>query len=298
MTYQIATAFLLTVTFGPYAAPSPHAQRTAKDELFDAIKRESPERAALVLLRHPTLIDELNASRVPILSAAVEAQSRTCVAYLLARGASTEVNGASGESPLAIAMQLKDPRITALIAKKKNPSPQKRLHRRFDRSVFDKAIFEIDVPTIEFCARLSGISTKELDEAAAHLTLRGDFDAVHTLIKAGASIEAKGERNRSLLLLAVIKRRDDILEYLIANHADVNSADEEGWTALHLVMEMTNDAERFPNEADRVQELLQLDAIAKALIKAGAKMNVLDRYGKVPLDRASDRFKLVFRAKD
>ncbi len=62
----------------------------------------------------------------------------------------------------------------------------------------------------------------------------------------------------------------DLLESLLAAHADINGQDGLGWTPLH-----------WAAEADRPN-------IVKRLINAGANVNVRDTGGSTPLHRRRD----------
>jgi ankyrin repeat protein len=94
---------------------------------------------------------------------------------------------------------------------------------------------------------------------------------VKCLLSGRADINAKSDVGYTPLHLAVIKGHDKIVEYLISENADVNTADKErGGTPLHSAAANNIDVK-----------------IAQMLIKAGAKVNAKDfAGGGTPLDLA------------
>lgn len=82
-------------------------------------------------------------------------------------------------------------------------------------------------------------------------------------------LPARAAHQETALLKAVASRRIDLIERLIKRGADVNLADQEGWTPLHLAAQMGD------------LELLAL------LEKNGASRTVRTKDGKTPLDLAN-----------
>ena len=66
-----------------------------------------------------------------------------------------------------------------------------------------------------------------------HAILAGDLDAVRVLLAAGASVDDAGPDGVTALMLALIKRHEEIALFLLDQGADPHQADA-GYTALHL----------------------------------------------------------------
>ena len=61
----------------------------------------------------------------------------------------------------------------------------------------------------------------------------GDLDTVRVLLAAGANVDEAGPDDMTALMLALIKRHEEIALFLLTQGADPNPADA-GYTALHL----------------------------------------------------------------
>ena len=66
-----------------------------------------------------------------------------------------------------------------------------------------------------------------------HAILAGDLDAVRVLLAAGANVDDAGPDGMTALMLALIKRHEEIALFLLDQGADPHSSDA-GYTALHL----------------------------------------------------------------
>ncbi|KAF5271379.1 hypothetical protein FQA39_LY08177 [Lamprigera yunnana] len=74
--------------------------------------------------------------------------------------------------------------------------------------------------------------------SALHLAaLNGHHDVVDTLIRIGqADVDLRNNRNQSALLLSVSQGHCNVIELLIKLKANINAKDEDGDTALHLIL--------------------------------------------------------------
>jgi ankyrin repeat protein len=86
-------------------------------------------------------------------------------------------------------------------------------------------------------------------------------------------IEATDSYLRTALMLATLRKNEDLLSWLIEQGANVNHQDRNGDSALHFAGQEKN------------------EEAAKLLLKASANLDVVDIYGNAPLWRA------VFNAK-
>ncbi len=95
--------------------------------------------------------------------------------------------------------------------------------------------------------------------------LKGNLEALHALIKAGADLNAKDNHGQTPLMYAINGRHLEALHALIKAGADLNAKDNDGYTPLHIA-EMYLDSPIFI-----------------ALIKAGPDLNAKNKYGQTPL---------------
>ena len=98
---------------------------------------------------------------------------------------------------------------------------------------------------------------------------KGNVEAVKRYLNAGGDLEAKGGGGkRTPLHGAAIEGHKEIAELLIAEGADVNAKDDDGWTPLFVAV------------GDGYKKIIEL------LIANGADVNAKDDVGDTPLDMA------------
>ena len=98
-----------------------------------------------------------------------------------------------------------------------------------------------------------------------------DYNKTKEFLEKGADVNAKDERDRTLLMIAVYNNNYEISKLLIENKADINAQDD-----------MKNNPFLYSGAEG------QLD-ILKLLVKAGADTKITNRYGGVALIPASER---------
>jgi uncharacterized protein len=127
--------------------------------------------------------------------------------------------------------------------------------------------------------RLEGVlvkattATRVADPDAALLAAaaRGDADTAATALRAGADVEARDDRRRTALLLAVTGEHLDVARLLVAMGADPDALDDRHDTPW-LVTGVTGSV-----------------AMLEALLPAGPDLTIRNRYGGVSLIPASER---------
>lgn len=92
--------------------------------------------------------------------------------------------------------------------------------------------------------------------------VEGNLPKLEQLLEGKKNLEADLETGATPLQYAVMKRREDVVAFLIEKGANVNASNSDGWTPLH-----------------RAAFLGQV-GITALLLKAGADPNLRDRYGK------------------
>ena len=139
----------------------------------------------------------------------------------------------------------------------------------------------------------------ELAAAAAS----GDAGRVEALVRAGANVNARGDKNVTLLQWAMLNKSTTGMEALLAAGADPSEPGLDSDTVVHLAA-LANDpgylelllAHRAdPNARNGVTRAAPLvsallggrDAQFHALLAAGADPNAADRTGNTPLHQAA-----------
>jgi ankyrin repeat protein len=114
-------------------------------------------------------------------------------------------------------------------------------------------------------------------DALAIAVTNNDLDMVKIMIEGGADVRAKtGFDNGSALISAAQLGLTDIARALIEAKADIDHANERGWTAL------TTAVVAGSGDKDHL-------AIVEALVKAGADGDIKDRSGLKAIDYARRR---------
>jgi ankyrin repeat protein len=88
------------------------------------------------------------------------------------------------------------------------------------------------------------------------------------LLKDKNVVILRDKAQRTLLMEAIIFKKEDIVELLVKNGADVNARELKGWTPLHFAAQS------------------YLPDTVKLLIEKGADINAVDFYNNTPLHKA------------
>jgi ankyrin repeat protein len=170
-----------------------------------------------------------------------------------------------------------------------------------------KAAFKEDLEAVKQLAfsspdlnmRDKNTNMTALDQAAEN----GNVEIAHTLLLAGAWVNAKNEAGRTALMYLRESATVDLVRELLSAGAKVNVRDEFGGTALMnaaaysnstVVKELIENGAKIDLEANDGKTALLFAAanndpgIAKLLIDAGAAVNNQDNDGKTPLMIAAE----------
>uniref|UniRef100_U3FYT6 E3 ubiquitin-protein ligase MIB2 n=1 Tax=Micrurus fulvius TaxID=8637 RepID=U3FYT6_MICFL len=141
---------------------------------------------------------------------------------------------------------------------------------------------------------------------ALHLAaLNNHKEAAEILIKEGrCDVNLRNNRNQTPLHLAVTQGHVEMVQLLVREGADVNSEDEDGDTAMHIILEREHLVsilvEEQSDQEDSLFSKLQASgflgntklnvgtALACYLAQQGADVNYANHRGKSPLDLVSD----------
>jgi uncharacterized protein len=100
--------------------------------------------------------------------------------------------------------------------------------------------------------------------------IKGNLSGIIKEIESGTNINTCDEDGRSLLINAILKKKMEIVKYLIKKGIDINLQDDNmGYTALHVAC--------TENNFEAVQILLENKA----------KIDIKDNHGNTPLFRAT-----------
>ncbi len=106
---------------------------------------------------------------------------------------------------------------------------------------------------------------------------RGDIAGLKSWLAEGAKVDSRGAQQRTALHAAAVAGQPEVIRWLIAQGADPDAVDEQGETALCLIMK----PEKSPAEA----------AVARALAESGADVNKPCGDGQTPMAHASRHYK-------
>ncbi len=81
---------------------------------------------------------------------------------------------------------------------------------------------------------LVGCGPSETDHAVLDAAEKGNIEAVKQAIADGADVDAKDSDGWTPLHNAALKGHKEIVELLIAKGVDVNAKGRSGWTPLHF----------------------------------------------------------------
>jgi ankyrin repeat protein len=155
------------------------------------------------------------------------------------------------------------------------------------------------------------VQRKRQEDKLIELIKAGDAEAVKQLLDTGFSPNIGDQSAAEFLYIAALKKRKDIVEYLIQAGADVNTKDDhhlpvlmklctigggdkDGLEIVRLLIQNGADVNfRNDNEETVLSRTIEIQniEIARLLIDAGADVNARDREGTTVLMEAAFEYK-------
>jgi len=238
-----------------------------KNRLWLAIKR-GDSAAVRKFLSEGMSAKTVDADGVPAIVWAAFSGDGDTVQALLAAGAKVRKRNSLASKALLIYLANGLPR-KGRSGPAENRESEEKLIEQHDAAVLALIKAGADVNAKD--AERGTVLNAALDQVPNHLTNR----AIKQLIAAGANVNAADESRRSTpLMWAASSGSIDAVQMLIRAGAIIDAKDKEGQTALMWAQIGSMYSGYNP-------------AIVKALIAAGADVNVVDTYGGTPLTRAA-----------
>ncbi len=94
--------------------------------------------------------------------------------------------------------------------------------------------------TICFSCWADSIVQTPLEKRYHQAALNGDFVTLRKCLKAGVDINCQDKEGNTVLMHAVVRKRDDIVDFLLLICADLNIQTNQGTTALMMAARTKN----------------------------------------------------------
>uniref|UniRef100_A0A8C5EQC7 E3 ubiquitin-protein ligase MIB2 n=1 Tax=Gouania willdenowi TaxID=441366 RepID=A0A8C5EQC7_GOUWI len=256
---------------------------------------------ARFLLSKGANVNLLNNSMCTALHIAVNKGFTDVVRVLTEHSADVNLQDSYGDTPLHDAIAKDFRSIIEILIVVPNIDFTQQNHRGFNL-LHHAALKGNKLATEKILARARQLVDVKKDDgfSALHLAaLNNHQDVAEILIKEGrCDINIRNNRNQTPLQLAVTQGHTDLVQLLVTEGADVNMEDEDGDTAMHVLMlllMLCSSKNGTPltcslNASGLLgsTELSVGTGIACFLAQKGADINYANHKGKSPLDLVSD----------
>lgn len=252
-----------------------------------------------ILLKHGADINSVNRGRCSALHIAVNKQHVQCVRILLQYKCNVNIQDSYGDTALHDAIGKDNVEITNLLCSYQGVDFTLKNNRGFN-VLHQAALRGNNVATRKLLLRTRQLVDVKKDDgfAALHLAcLNGHRNVAETLLMRGqADINLQNNRKQTSLLLAASQGRCSVVELLVSLKADILAVDEDGESALHLVLLKRGNITTEIMEAEspiifsihkkisNIEENSVALAIACYLVQEGCSLTLENSKGKRPLD--------------
>ncbi|KAL3281489.1 hypothetical protein HHI36_004694 [Cryptolaemus montrouzieri] len=252
-----------------------------------------------LLIRGGSDLNSANRSGCTALHIAAHKQPAKCIEILLNAGADPNCRDLYGDTALHDAIGKDNLQVIDHLCSA--PTMDFTLRNKRGFNVLHHAVLKgKDYATNKLLTQARQLVDIKKDDgfSALHLaSLNGHNEVVEILIRMGqADIDLRNNRNQSALLLAVSQGHCGVVEILVKLKANINAKDEDGDTALHLVLikkahlnaeiRRENCPEIFSiyEQISEVTEYRLAIAIACFLIQKGIDIDALNNKGECALN--------------
>ncbi len=258
--------------------------KTAEDLTADAVVKKNLEKAALNAL----------------LLQSAQKNKAGAVKLFLKKGADANARDKNGNSAFDLATDADVKKILQGNAVNSAPGlaqPQRAVFSGAKRA--HDAVSQTPAPVSQNSAQaLSAIQQKELDESLIGAAIRGDANAVKSLLERGVDVNFQDDHGWTALMIASKNGHKKTVEMLLRHNPNVDLQNKDGWTALmHASFHGRAEIVQMLVEKNGIKGQIGMNAlmmasiaghmdIAKILI---AKIEELDQDLKKKLEDASEK---------
>lgn len=278
--------------------------------------------AQLLKLKHP--IDVLNNESETPLQLAIQAQAKPAISALIAAGANPELVNTAGQNALILAVLSNDLATLKTLVESMQQAGQTLDFNQQDSqglSLLHYAVKQQNLALLEYLLKAG--ANPELADQAQRTALfyaleQNDLAPVKMLVEHQASLSAKDQAQRTPLLYAVgyyvqeandtfkqhLAERITLIDYLLAQGAELQAVDENTNTALHLAMPIYELGQHLIEQGADIHALnqegetaifqviaasypeRQITAYLQTLLDKGLDINARNKYNETLLSKA------------